>query len=99
MTARESALLAYFATIAFDPNVVIAARSGALDKLFTAVSNCLKEDLPAVALEVGRQAAAGVVRRAEPMAQDFLTDIFKRLDAALGGGRKADRGGKSRGGR
>ena len=93
MTNREHALMAYFATIAYDPKVRLAE---SFEDVFRGVAACLREDLPAVlgrmglgAIELAREKARGIAetlgKEVGAGASDVIDDIARGVGRWLGG--------------
>ena len=98
MNDRQNALMAYFATIAFDPKVRAAKGTKVLD----AVVACVSEDFPAVAAEMARGGAHLLIKKITPFAESVMGgivgDLFKKIDEAIDGvGRSAERAGERAG--
>lgn len=81
LNEREQSLLAYVATISFDPRVR-AARG--VEALYSAVSACLREDIPAVGRMMVRGAVREGVRRVEPVVTGALRSVAGHIDDWIG---------------
>lgn len=80
MNERQTTLMGYFATIAFDPKVR-AARTFSAFK--TAVYSCVAEDFSVVGAQLFENFMRSQVRRVEPIAQEFVGKVFNEAESVV----------------